>query len=272
MSNSTLSTKLAGFINSQMTDFLSVLAKDYNIDETEVLEKWSSFTGLKKKTSKPKSTGPNIIELRQKLKAVGLKTSGKKADLEERLASFDRGDLNPPSLDRAIALADGDFSQMTIKQLKEELKKKGQKTSGKKEELIKRMSEPVNSDSDSDSDSEDSTDYKKWTVKKIKEQLKTRGLKSKVGDKKEDLVNRLTEDDNNGLSDKNVSDSDDESDLDSDMCSGCSDNECDGCGSESDSDVVSSDSETEEPVKKSPKKSPKKTLTKKSPKKSPKKE
>ena len=88
MSNSTLSTKLFGFINSQMTDFLSVIAKDYKINETEILDKWSSFTGIKKKTSKPKSTGPTIIELRQKLKGIGLKSSGKKSDLEERLIAF----------------------------------------------------------------------------------------------------------------------------------------------------------------------------------------
>ena len=236
MSNSTLSTKLAGFINSQMTDFLSVIAKDYKINETEILDKWSSFTGIKKKTSKPKSTGPTIIELRQKLKGIGLKSSGKKSDLEERLAAFEAGEIRPEQKEEAVA--NGDYSKLTIKQLKEELKKKGHKTSGKKEELIKRMSEPVQSDSESDND--DSTDYKKWTVKKIKEELKTRGIKSKVGDKKEDLINRLTGDDNNSLSDKHVSDSDSdsdsESDLDSDECSGCSESECDGCGSDSDSD------------------------------------
>ena len=101
--------------------------------------------------------------------------------------------------------------------MKEELKKKGHKTSGKKEELIKRMSEPVPSDNESESDNDDSTDYKKWTVKKIKQELKTRGIKSKVGDKKDDLIDRLTDDDNS-LSDKHVSDSDSdsESDLDSD--------------------------------------------------------
>ena len=249
MSNSTLSTKLAGFINSQMTDFLSVIAKDYKIDETEILDKWSSFTGIKKKISKPKSTGPNILELRQKLKGIGLKTSGKKSDLEERLAAFEAGEIKPETAeDKKQAVADGDYSKLTIKQLKEELKKKGHKTSGKKEELIKRMSEPVPSDNDSDSDNDDSTDYKKWTVKKIKEELKTRGIKSKVGDKKEDLISRLTADDNNGLSDKQVSDSDSdsESDLDSDDCSGCSDSDCDGCGSETDSD---SDSE-EKPKRK----------------------
>lgn len=248
MSNSTLSTKLAGFINSQMTDFLSVIAKDYKIDETEILDKWSSFTGIKKKTSKPKSTGPNIIELRQKLKGIGLKTSGKKSDLEERLAAFEAGEIKPETAeDKKQAVADGDYSKLTIKQLKEELKKKGHKTSGKKEELIKRMSEPVPPIPLSESDNDDSTDYNKWTVKKIKAELKTRGIKSKVGDKKDDLIDRLTDDDNS-LSDKHVSDSDSDSetDLDSDDCSGCSDSDCDGCGSDSDSD---SDSE-EQPKRK----------------------
>ncbi len=242
MSNSTLSTKLASFINGQMTDFLSVIAKDYNINETEILDKWSSFTGIKKKTSKPKSTGPNIIELRQKLKGLGLKSSGKKSDLQERLAAFEAGELRPESAEqKAKAVADGDYSKLTIKELKSALKQKGHKTSGKKEDLVKRMSEPVPSDSESESESDDSTNYKKWTVKKIKEELKTRGIKSKVGDKKEDLISRLTDDDKNSLSDKNVSDSDSESDLDSDACSGCSESECDGCGSETDSDVESSD-------------------------------
>lgn len=235
MSNSTLSNKLAGFINSQMTDFLSVIAKDYKINETEILDKWSSFTGIKKKTSKPKSTGPNIIELRQKLKGIGLKTSGKKSDLEDRLAAFEAGELKPETVeDKKQAVADGDYSKLTIKELKEALKAKGHKTSGKKEELIKRMSEPVQSDSESDND--DSTDYKKWTVKKIKETLKSRGIKSKVGDKKEDLIRRLTEDDDE-TDNSDSSDSGSESELDSDCCSGCSDDDCDGCGSDSDSDV-----------------------------------
>tara|TARA_Y100000591_G_C21823053_1_gene694837 strand:- start:245 stop:1039 length:795 start_codon:yes stop_codon:yes gene_type:complete len=239
MSNSTLSNKLAGFINSQMTDFLSVIAKDYKINETEILDKWSSFTGIKKKTSKPKSTGPNIIELRQKLKGLGLKSSGKKSDLEDRLAAFEAGELKPETAeDKKQAVADGDYSKLTIKELKAALKAKGHKTSGKKEELIKRMSEPVPPIPLGESDNDDSTDYNKWTVKKIKETLKSRGIKSKVGDKKEDLIKRLNDDDaESDNTDSESSDSDSESELDSDCCSGCSDNECDGCGSDSDSDV-----------------------------------
>ncbi|MAJ43684.1 MAG: hypothetical protein CMF96_02930 [Candidatus Marinimicrobia bacterium] len=237
MSNSTLSTKLASFINGQMTGFLNEISKEYKIDESELLEKWSSYTGLKPKVKKSKRTGPSIIELRQKLKSVGLKTSGKKSDLEERLAAFDRGELKPAVLDRAKAIASGDHSVMTIKMLKEKLKELGRKTSGKKEELLKRLSEPESdNDSKSGSGDDEDSDYTSWTVKKIKDEMKQRGLKGKVGEKKVDLVQRLKEDDHNGMSDRYVSESDCESDSDSD--SDCESTDCE------------SDSEDDEPIQK----------------------
>ena len=210
MANLNLSTKLATLINTQMTDFLTQIAKDYKINETEVLDKWSSFTGLKKKAPKIKEEGPTVKELKDKLRTAGLKVGGKKAELIERLAQFEAGELRPVTAD------DGDFASMTVKQLKDQLKTKGLKVSGKKEDLVARLS---NSDAESDTESEsDETNYNTWTVKKIRDELKTRGLKAKKGDKKIDLVHILEEDDNDAhrLSSPTVSDSDDESDSDSD--------------------------------------------------------
>jgi hypothetical protein len=215
MSNTTLSTKLAGLINTQMTDFLTQIAKDYKISETEVLDKWSSFTGLKKKAPKVKDEGPTVKQLKEKLKSVGLKTGGKKSELVERLAKFDRGELRPVALDTAKAIASGDYSAMTVKTLKDQLKTKGLKVSGKKSELVDRLS---NSDNDTDTEDEsDTVDYNSWTVKKIREALKTRGLKAKKGDKKDDLVDLLTNDDQHALSNHEASDSDSDSDSESDI-------------------------------------------------------
>ena len=213
MSNSTLSTKLAGLINTQMTDFLSQMASDYKIDQSELLEKWSSFTGLKKKAPKVDDEGPTVKELKTKLKTLGLKVGGKKSELKDRLAAFDRGELRPVVLDTAKAIADGDYSKMTVKMLKEELKSKGLKVSGKKDDLVARLSNSDDSDSDQDEPAED--DYNNWTVKKIRDELKTRGLKAKKGDNKSDLIPIL---DNDKYA-SNVSDSDsdsDESDIETD--------------------------------------------------------
>lgn len=211
MSNTSMITKLSGLINGQMTDFLTQMATDYEIDQSELLEKWSSFTGLKKKAPKVKDEGPTVKELKEKLKTIGLKVGGKKTELVERLAAFDRGELRPAVLDTAKAIADGDYSKMTVKMLKDELKSKGLKVSGKKDDLVARLS---NSDDDSDQDEPAEDDYNNWTVKKIRDELKTRGLKAKKGDKKSDLIIILEEDDKYALSNPNVSDSDsEESDI-----------------------------------------------------------
>ena len=106
---------------------------------------------------------------------------------------------------------------MTVKQLKDQLEIKGLKVSGKKEELVARLS---NSDTESDTESEsDEINYNTWTVKKIREELKTRGLKARKGDKKIDLVNILEEDDNDThrLSSPTVNDSDEDTESESDI-------------------------------------------------------
>ena len=207
MSNTSMITKLSGLINGQMTDFISQIATDYKIDQSELLEKWSSFTGLKKKAPKVNDDGPTVKELKTKLKSLGLKVGGKKSELKERLAAFDRGELKPAILDAAKAIAEGDYSKMTVKMLKEELKSKGLKVSGKKDELMARLSNSDDDESDQDEPAED--DYNNWTVKKIREELKTRGLRAKKGDKKSDLIAILEHDDMRHDAGIDVSDSED---------------------------------------------------------------
>ena len=215
MSNPTLSTKLASFINGQMTGFLNQVAEKHGIDANTLLSEWESYTGLKPKTKKSVVKGPTIKELREKLKAVNLPTSGKKQDLIDRLADFDAGKIKPKVLDTASAIAAGDYSVMNVKMLKDKLKEKGLKSSGSKADLVKRLTESGNeSDTDNEGD-EESPNYKSYTVAKLRAELKSRGLKVKVGDKKEDLIKYLEDDD------EHMSDSESES-----SDSGTDDSDC----------------------------------------------
>ena len=213
MSNTTLSTKLASFINGQMTGFLTQVAEKHSIDSAALLAEWEAYTGLKPKTKKTVVKGPTIKELREKLKGVNLPISGKKQDLIDRLADFEAGKIKPKVLDTASAIAAGDYSVMNVKMLKEKLKEKGLKLSGKKSELVKRLTDSDNdSDNDSESDSEgdeEGPNYKSYTVKKLRGELKARGIKVKTGDKKEDLVKYLEDDD------KHMDDSGSESESES---------------------------------------------------------
>ena len=209
MSNTTLSTKLASFINSQMTGFLNQVSEKHGIDATTLLSEWEAYTGLKTKTKKSVVKGPTIKELREKLKSVNLPTSGKKQDLIDRLADFDAGKIKPKVLDTASAIAAGDYSVMNVKMLKEKLKEKGLKSSGSKSDLVKRLTESgTESDTDNECD-EEAPNYKTYTVKTLRAELKARGLKVKAGDKKEDLIEYLEHD--NKLLDNTDSESDSES-------------------------------------------------------------
>ena len=212
MSNSTLSTKLASFINGQMTGFLTQVAEKHSIDSAALLAEWEAYTGLKPKTKKTVVKGPTIKELREKLKGVNLPISGKKQDLIDRLADFEAGKIKPKVLDTASAIAAGDYSVMNVKMLKEKLKEKGLKLSGKKSELVKRLTDSDNDSEDSESDNEgdeEGPNYKTYTVKKLRAELKARGLKVKPGDKKEDLIKYLEDDD------KHMDDSESESESES---------------------------------------------------------
>ena len=155
MSNTTLSTKLASFINGQMTGFLNQVSEKHGIDATILLSEWEAYTGLKPKTKKSVVKGPTIKELREKLKAVNLPTSGKKQDLIDRLDDFDAGKIKPKVLDTASAIAAGDYSVMNVKMLKDKLKEKGLKSSGSKADLVKRLTESgTESDTDNEGDEE----------------------------------------------------------------------------------------------------------------------
>jgi len=228
MSNSTLSTKLASFINGQMTGFLNHVSEKHGIDAATLLSEWEAYTGLKPKTKKSVVKGPTIKELREKLKAVNLPASGKKQDLVDRLADFDAGKIKPKVLDTARAIAGGDFSVMNVKMLKEKLKEKGLKSSGSKADLVKRLTDSDNeTESDGECD-EESPNYKSYTVKKLRAELKARGLKVKVGDKKETMIKYLEDDDrllDNTDSESSGSESESESESESSDCESSDDEE-----------------------------------------------
>ena len=195
MANNTLSIALGKVLNSHFTDFITQISEKHNLDVDSLLNDWSEFSGLqKKKPAAPKFEGPygdfTVKQLKEKCKAVGLKVGGKKTDLIERLAGFDKGEVVPKALDQ---VKEGPYAGLTVKELKEKLKEKGLKVGGKKTELIDRLNESDNeSESESDSDC-DEENYSKMTVKQLKEECDSRGL-SKSG-KKADLIGRLQIDD-----------------------------------------------------------------------------
>ena len=262
MSNTTLSTKLASFINGQMTGFLNKVSEKHGIDAATLLPEWEAYTGLKPKTKKSVVKGPTIKELREKLKAVNLPSSGKKQDLIERLADFDAGKIKPKVLDTARAIAGGDYSVMNVKMLKDKLKEKGLKLSGKKSELVKRL---VDSDNESDTDNEgdnEGPNYKKYNVKKLRAELKARGLKVKTGDKKEEMIKYLEDDDRLlDNTDSESSDCETSDEEEEEMCGECDEkidedgeDYCNACLKEMDEE------EEETPKKKVNKKTNKKAV------------
>jgi hypothetical protein len=212
MANNSLSIALGKVLNSHFTDFLDQVSKKHSIEIDHLLNEWSEFSGLKKK--KPvvtnKIDGPygefTVKQLKDKCKSVGIKVGGKKIDLVQRLRDFDSGKLVPKALELA---RQGPYEGLTVKELKDQLKEKGLKVGGKKNDLIQRLNDSDN-ESESESDS-DEIDYASWTVAKLKEECETRGL-PKSG-KKSDLVGRLQIDDD---SDNDDSESESESEDDSD--------------------------------------------------------
>jgi hypothetical protein len=127
-----------------MSDFLTQIASEYKIDSDELTEKWANFTGLPKKTVKT-SDEPTVKDLRAKLRSHGLKVSGKKEELIDRLDKFDRGVLPD-----TVTLTG--YEAMTVKQLKEKLRERGLTVGGKKAELIEKLHDSDNSSGDESED------------------------------------------------------------------------------------------------------------------------
>ena len=210
MSNTSIQCKFnlfSQFVNTQMSDFLTQIASEYKIDSDELTEKWANFTGLPKKTVKT-SDEPTVKDLRAKLRSHGLKVSGKKEELIDRLDKFDRGVLPD-----TVTLTG--YEAMTVKQLKEKLRERGLTVGGKKAELIEKLHDSDNSSGD-ESEDEEQNEYKSMTVKKLTEEMNNRGIKKSKGDKKADLIDKLIEWDNEDHSDSEDEDSDSDSE-----CSDC---------------------------------------------------
>ena len=207
MSNQALSIALGKVLNSHFTDFLKTVSEKHSIEIDNLLNDWSEFSGLKKKKVNvvTKIDGPygqfTVKQLKEKCKTAGLKIGGTKTALAQRLKDFDDGKIVSKPLELA---RQGPYAGLTVKELKEELKKRGQRIGGKKADLIERLND---SDNESETDSEnDEVSYGTMTVKALKELCEERGL-SKTG-KKADLIGRLQIDD-----DSDSSDSDSESDC-----------------------------------------------------------
>ena len=196
----TFKTELTNFLSTKLESFILNICKKYEVSSENVLNDWKQFTG---NDSKPKTSDPsNIQGLKEKCRSYGLKISGKKSDLIERIRAHEAGEIVGDSL--------------SIKDLKLKLKEKGLKVSGKKDELIARLQ---NSDNESESDDGETSpsEYKNMKLMELRLELKTRGLKS-TG-KKDELIARLEkfndslfEDDESDNSD-NSDNSDDEDDY-----------------------------------------------------------
>lgn len=80
-----------------------------------------------------------VVELKEELRKRGLKVSGKKQELIERLQAQNGAvqDSGAPSAGEQGAAAD--YTKMKVAELREELKKLQQPTTGRKDELIQRL-------------------------------------------------------------------------------------------------------------------------------------
>jgi SAP domain len=77
-----------------------------------------------------------VVELKELCKEMGLKTSGKKSELQDRLREFSQGSGVQPT---NIAIADDDFDQMSKEALIETAIGRGLPTIGSKQDLINRL-------------------------------------------------------------------------------------------------------------------------------------
>jgi hypothetical protein len=101
MSSLNLCVKLADLINTNMTDFIGEISTKYDINQEELLGMWSSYTGVKnqtktEKTEKKVNKGPTVKDLKDELRGLGLKVSGRKAELIERLEEYKNNVVSKP--------------------------------------------------------------------------------------------------------------------------------------------------------------------------------
>ncbi|KAK9501423.1 hypothetical protein O3M35_012150 [Rhynocoris fuscipes] len=142
------------------------------------------------------------VQLKEELGQRGLKKSGLKADLVERLASATQSQsscsaYSPTRSYAPIRSSSSDLNQMTCVQLKEELGQRGLKKSGLKADLVERLDSAIQAESYKPSPSVKhgnttshlADNLNTLTCVQLKEELGERGLK-KSGLKAE-LVDRL---------------------------------------------------------------------------------
>ena len=218
MANTLLQNKLESLITKQLVGYLDVIAKKHSLDVDTLKNDWSEFTGFKSpKTKRGRQTeGPTLAELKQQCKDAGIASSGNKATLLERLDKFSKGEIKPKHLEQAEkALADGPYGELKLTELREKCTEKGLSKVGNKETLRKRL---VDSDSESDSDSR--VNYRRMKVGELKKLIKDRKLKCS-GNKKEDYINTLINDDDESESESDSESSCSDCDSDSESCSDC---------------------------------------------------
>lgn len=180
----------------------------------------------------------SIKDLKEKLRAKNLKVSGTKDELIKRLSesgseSGSESESESESVgNKSNTNIKTPYNKMKLMELRIELKTRGLKSSGKKDELIKRLmddnkeceslsygrEEKDEKDEEKDSEVETEDDYVKMSEEELKMELKGRALSRKGT--KEQMIKRLMDDDNFG------SDSECESECES------SDSECESSDSE----------------------------------------
>ena len=255
MSNSVLIQKLNSTINSQMCSFLDTIAEKYGMTAENLKSDWSAFSGLKPKAPKP--TGPKLSDLKIKCKELDIPSTGTKTILQDRIAAFERGEIqtitarreekkaklaeakamktesedkvkskkkskSSKSSTKSTSSTSSSSSTESVKSLKEKLKSADLPCTGNKAALEKRLTEYQ------ESVKSGKVNYNNWKIGKIRSELKDRKIKVNPGTKKEDMINLLKSDDK-GASKKKKALVDYDSDSD---CSDC-ESSCSECDSDS---------------------------------------
>ena len=173
-------------------DYFHPLRFDYIDGNENVIEDLLPLIGVKKPTPRGWSK-LTVMDLKKELNARGLPVSGKKVDLVARLeaAHSDSKEQEPQKEQETPQESAGiNYQTLTVANLKEECKKHGLKTTGKKADLVARLAvltkqpkkEVVASTSSNG-------DYNTMSVVELKNELRSKGLK--MSGKKAELIDRL---------------------------------------------------------------------------------
>eukprot|EP01129_Flabellula_baltica_P001750 TRINITY_DN11674_c0_g1_i1.p1 TRINITY_DN11674_c0_g1~~TRINITY_DN11674_c0_g1_i1.p1 ORF type:complete len:228 (+),score=64.43 TRINITY_DN11674_c0_g1_i1:584-1267(+) len=156
----------------------------------------SEYTSTKTRKTSTSSTVHDslskmkIPELKEKLRARGLKVSGKKQELIERLLGSSPQNSSVEEVSDDDSVSNTNFASMKVVELRDACKKRGLKSTGSKGDLIDRLQGGQEGGSSKKASSSDSdNEYSTLKVIELKEKCKERGLKTTGS--KSDLIGRL---------------------------------------------------------------------------------